>query len=120
MPQAPKTHRPFADRRGDDKARDAAAYEKHRGHSGARGYNWKWRKMRVAFLRQHPLCVKCEKAGRVELARVVDHIRPHRGNDALFWDVSNWQPLCRSHHSSKTAAGDGGFGNPDQADSDDD
>jgi 5-methylcytosine-specific restriction protein A len=29
---------------------------------------------------------------------------------ALFWDSSNWQPLCHECHSSKTAREDGGFG----------
>jgi len=42
---------------------------------------------------------------------VVDHIVPHRGDRALFWDTSNWQPLCKPHHDAKTAREDGGFGN---------
>ncbi|WP_274631209.1 HNH endonuclease [Arvimicrobium flavum] len=29
---------------------------------------------------------------------VVDHIFPHRGDEALFWDRSNWQPLCHDDH----------------------
>jgi len=31
---------------------------------------------------------------------VVDHIIPHQGDYALFWDVSNWQGLCYRHHNS--------------------
>jgi 5-methylcytosine-specific restriction endonuclease McrA len=30
---------------------------------------------------------------------VVDHIQPHRGDQRLFWDRRNWQPLCRTCHS---------------------
>lgn len=30
----------------------------------------------------------------------------------LFWDPSNWQPLCAGCHSTKTAKEDGGFGRP--------
>jgi 5-methylcytosine-specific restriction endonuclease McrA len=30
----------------------------------------------------------------------VDHIIPHRGDDRLFWDRSNWQALCAHHHNS--------------------
>ncbi|WP_232338165.1 MULTISPECIES: HNH endonuclease [Bordetella] len=30
----------------------------------------------------------------------------------LFWDTSNWQGLCWSCHSIKTAREDGGFGHP--------
>ena len=32
----------------------------------------------------------------------VDHIIPHRGDQKLFWDKSNWQALCHRHHSMKT------------------
>ena len=41
-------------------------------------------------------------------AQVVDHIVPHRGDKELFWDKNNWQALCFSCHSSKTATMDGG------------
>ncbi|WP_314945899.1 hypothetical protein [Bradyrhizobium cosmicum] len=33
-------------------------------------------------------------------AVVVDHVKPHRGDRALFWDKRNWQPLCTHHHNS--------------------
>jgi hypothetical protein len=36
--------------------------------------------------------------GRVEAAAVVDHIRPHEGNEVLFWDAGNLQSLCKRHH----------------------
>jgi shikimate kinase len=35
-----------------------------------------------------------------EVATVVDHIKPHRGDQALFWDKNNWQPLCTHCHAS--------------------
>ncbi|MBK9704528.1 MAG: HNH endonuclease [Betaproteobacteria bacterium] len=40
----------------------------------------------------------CEAAGRLTAASVVDHVVPHRGDQALFWDVGNWQPLCKPCH----------------------
>ena len=64
-----------------------------------RGYGHKWRKAREAYLRAHPLCVMCQAEGRVMAATVVDHIEPHRGDQALFWRRSNWQALCATHHS---------------------
>lgn len=64
-----------------------------------RGYGYKWQRARAQFLREHPLCVMCQAAGRVEAATVVDHITPHRGDQSLFWRRSNWQPLCATHHS---------------------
>lgn len=65
-----------------------------------RGYGYKWQKAREQFLCEHPLCVMCQAQGRVEAATVVDHITPHRGDQSLFWDRSNWSPLCTRHHSS--------------------
>jgi len=85
-------------------------YEQERGTAAQRGYDSAWRKARKAYLAKHPLCVHCEAEGRPTLATVVDHIIPHRGDKGLFWDSSNWQPLCKYHHDRKTATEDGGFG----------
>ena len=83
-----------------------------------RGYGYRWQKERAAFLEAHPWCEAC-LAERVILARgvaevivecaergialpygnVVDHVIPHRGDQALFWDQGNWQTLCATHHS---------------------
>jgi 5-methylcytosine-specific restriction protein A len=43
-------------------------------------------------------------------ATVVDHIIPHKGDMAIFWNKSNHQALCKTHHDIKTASEDGGFG----------
>jgi 5-methylcytosine-specific restriction protein A len=82
-----------------------------RATSSQRGYTYKWQKQSKAFLLLHPCCVMCADEGRVVAATDVDHIIPHRGDMRLFWDQSNWQPLCHAHHSAKTAREDGGFGN---------
>ena len=58
----------------------------------------RWRNERAAFLKRHPRCACGEQA------KVVDHVRPHRGNEALFWDQTNWQPLCWFHSNSKTGS----------------
>lgn len=75
-----------------------------------RGYTARWRKARCVYLAANPLCAECFKDGRLIEATVVDHIVPHRGNDALFWDEGNWRALCKRHHDRKTATEDGGFG----------
>lgn len=87
------------------------AKQKEEGRKTAhqRGYTSKWRKARLGYLKSHPLCKHCEDRGIVEAATVVDHIVPHRGDKALFWDRSNWQPLCKPCHDRKTATEDGGF-----------
>lgn len=86
-------------------------HDRRRGTSTERGYGYKWQKARARFLQANPLCVKCQSQGRVKAASDVDHIMPHRGDMTLFWQPSNWQALCHSHHSEKTATEDGGFGN---------
>ena len=68
--------------------------------STERGYGYKWQQARAAYLSKYPLCVFCERDGRVTSASVVDHSVPHRGDMTIFWDSSKWQSLCASCHSS--------------------
>ena len=49
-----------------------------------------------------PTCHECTRQGAITPATFVDHRRPHGGNDAMFWDQSNWQPLCRRCSNMKT------------------
>jgi 5-methylcytosine-specific restriction protein A len=62
-----------------------------------------WKRLRVAWLRAHPLCATCEKQGRLRAASEVDHVIPHCGSRLLFWDRSNLASICASCHSSKTS-----------------
>lgn len=89
---------------------DGVYCEVHRGlfareNAASRGYDGKWRIARKRYLRKNPLCVKCMAEGVITPATVVDHIIPHRGNQKLFWDESNWQPLCKNCHDRKTGCG---------------
>jgi 5-methylcytosine-specific restriction protein A len=52
----------------------------------------------------------CKGQGVVEQATVIDHIQPHQGNQRLFWDQSNWQPLCKLHHDSHKQRQEHGLG----------
>jgi len=74
--------------------------DERRGSSAERGYSYAWQKARAGFLRNHPLCKAHDDKGEVVPATVVDHIVPHRGDRALFWDRRNWQPACRWHHDA--------------------
>ena len=65
-----------------------------------------WRNTRNAFIRSHPVCVECHRAGEV-----VDHIKPINPADAYdtqggrFGDplhVTNLQTLCHKCHNSKS------------------
>jgi len=84
--------------------------EPPRKTAAQRGYGSRWQKARVGWLRSHPLCAECQRLGKLVAASDVDHITPHKGDMAIFWDAGNWQSLCRSCHSSKTVREDGGFG----------
>lgn len=70
-------------------------------NSTQRGYGYAWQKARAGHLANSPLCVMCERDGRVTLATVVDHSIAHRGDMKLFWDSSKWQSLCKQHHDSE-------------------
>jgi len=84
--------------------------DRQRGSAYERGYNNEWRKYRLMFLLDHPLCNICQREGRLSSANVVDHVIPHKGDQRLFWDVKNHQALCKECHDRKTATEDGGFG----------
>lgn len=78
-----------------------ADYERERGSSSARGYNRRWRALRLLVLRESPACVECG-----EPATDVDHIVPKR--DGGTDERENLQALCHSCHSRKTLAEGGG------------
>lgn len=77
-------------------------YKDNRPSAHKRGYDGRWRKARLAYLDDNPLCVMCQANGLLVPATVVDHIIPHRGNQHRFWDMDNWQALCKSCHDHKT------------------
>ena len=71
-----------------------------RASARQRGYNSRWDKARRTYLGKHPHCAMCAKLGQTVAATVVDHVIPHRGDQALFWNTANWQPLCKLHHDA--------------------
>lgn len=80
-------------------------WDSRRGTAAERGYGHRWRQARLVHLGSEPLCRACLGEGVVRAGNQVDHIVPHRGDAGLFWDRGNWQTLCDSHHSQKTASG---------------
>ncbi|WP_424813555.1 HNH endonuclease [Roseococcus sp. YIM B11640] len=65
-----------------------------------------WLDARAGYLTRHP---RCEVLSCGEPATHVDHKVPRRRGGAAL-DPRNFQALCHSHHSEKTARKDGGFG----------
>lgn len=64
-------------------------------------YGRRWQKAAKEFLAEHPWCVHRATCGHT--ATLVDHRIPHRGDETLFWDRTNWQPMCVECHGVKTA-----------------
>jgi 5-methylcytosine-specific restriction protein A len=98
----------------------AGSWRTTKQSSTARGYGYKWQQARERYLSEHPFCAYClrdagitataladiglqclSKGLGLPYASVVDHIRAHRGDMALFWDETNWQGLCRPHHDGE-------------------
>lgn len=82
MPVRPPIHRPAGWRekrerdRDHDRKRDPAVRALYRSK--------RWRTERLAFLRAHPLCIECRRHDVIRPATVVDHIDPHRGDEAVL------------------------------------
>lgn len=74
--------------------------DENRPTAHQRGYDARWRRIRLRVLREAPLCVDCAARGITTAATDVDHIVPlaHGGTHAR----SNLQSLCKPCHSRKT------------------
>lgn len=84
--------------------------DERRGTAHERGYTYRWAQYSTLYRKKHPLCVMCEREGKIVGSQHVDHIIAVRGaKDPMFWKEENHQALCQSCHSRKTIAEDGGF-----------
>ncbi|WP_092419173.1 HNH endonuclease [Alloyangia pacifica] len=74
---------------------------------GRRSHNWlntsRWRRVRQRVLERD--CYVCQQTGVMLIGKypaanspVVDHIKPHRGDPALFWDEKNLQAVSKVWH----------------------
>ncbi len=88
---------------------------KHIYNNRASYHHWyakpSWKQLRTSMLIQHPLCASCLLTNTYTPSTIVDHIRPHKGDIHLFYDIDNLQTLCKRCHDRKTATDDGGFNN---------
>jgi 5-methylcytosine-specific restriction enzyme A len=61
----------------------------------------RWQRLRWSVLvRDHFTCRRCFRLEGNTALLVADHIVPHRGDHALFWDDDNLQTLCKPCHDS--------------------
>ena len=66
-----------------------------------------WLELRRAQLEREPWCRMCLPFRRSK-ATTADHIKPHRGDRALFLNPANLQSLCDIHHGDKQRIEAGG------------
>lgn len=59
----------------------------------------RWRKLRWSILvRDLFTCRRCGLLEGNTSQLVADHVRPHRGDQRLFWDEANLQAMCKACH----------------------
>jgi len=61
-----------------------------------------WKLASKRFLEDNPLCIECQKSGRLKPSIITDHIIP-KDICSDPWDSDNFQPLCKNCHSIKSA-----------------
>lgn len=78
--------------------------ESQRGKEDSKVYQTqRWRKFRLMYLAEFPLCVHCEAKGFAVAAVDLDHIiQLKKGGD--MYSYQNLQGLCKSCHARKSAA----------------
>jgi len=76
--------------------------DQQRQDSQAFYHSMAWRNLRNRYIRQHPLCVECQRNGFHTPGYVVDHIVPIKSGGSK-WSESNLQTLCEKCHNKKRA-----------------
>lgn len=79
-------------------------YDRTRPSARQRGYDDQHQRDRAQFLAANPFCIVCGAP-----ATVLEHRTPHRGDQRLLRADWNWQAMCASCASRKTATQDSGF-----------
>jgi 5-methylcytosine-specific restriction protein A len=104
MPQRPPRYCP------PGLTRRPAPSEVARPTAAQRGYGSAWQRFRVSYLAEHPLCVPCSEAGRVEEATCIDHKDGKGPLGERGYDPANLTAMCATCHAKKTVKHDGGLG----------
>jgi 5-methylcytosine-specific restriction protein A len=74
-----------------------------RAVSSQRGYDAAWRRLRLSFIKEHPLCQVCESRGRTTPATCVDHRVPITVDPSRRLDATNLRSCCTDCHGEITA-----------------
>lgn len=81
-------------------------FDRHRGSSAQRGYDYRWQQFRAQYLMRHPLCADCEEHGRYTSATEPHHVKKVAEYPELRLSESNLVPLCHECHAVRTRRGE--------------
>jgi len=87
-------HKPMHD---EQVQQSSAEYNRSRGSAAAQGYDARWQAVRLAYMRQHPLCEVCLEHGDTTPAWGVHHKVALKQNGARL-DPNNLQSVCFACH----------------------
>ena len=96
-----------SDRQSQQRARDAIRRAENKLRKLYNTKRWRVETRPEVLERDGWLCQGCaEKHQLTDVpnrpdSAIVDHIKPHRGNLALFWDWDNLQSVCKAYHDSE-------------------
>lgn len=80
-------------------------HDERRGGAAARGYDHTWSKLQRSYMREFPLCGRCEHRGRTRAAQMVHHIVAIRDGGPRL-DKSNLLSLCWHCHGKVGGRGE--------------
>lgn len=114
MPNSPPTVCPCGGRRtagvcdrcGPVKRRNQKDYDRNRGTSCERGYDYQWQKFRERYLMRNPLCCDCKEVGVIAAATDIHHVMKLKDHPEYKYDEAWLMALCKMHHDKRTARGE--------------
>lgn len=117
MPIAPKTICQHCRRTGCEcrkrvRREQQEQYDQQRGTAAQRGYDATWVAFREAFIggetegRSNSLCWDCLDEGIVKRMKELHHVVKVADDPSRRLDEANVRPLCKRHHSIRTAKGE--------------
>lgn len=113
MPTAPKRLCHRCRRTTCDCQKKARAVsDRERGTAAERGYDGDWNRFRLLFVggetdgKSNALCWDCLDEGLVRPMEELHHVVKVRDNPERRLDAANVRPLCKVHHSKRTARGE--------------
>jgi 5-methylcytosine-specific restriction protein A len=79
--------------------RAESKYSHERGSAASQGYDRDWQRVRLAYLRLHPLCEACDREGLTVPATIVHHVKAIKDSGDRL-SISNLMAVCHACHEA--------------------